>query len=129
MTNFYGGGDKVNNASVSGYSKKSKVQLLKAIDECQSLRQLFALIQHEEIVIQMHTQSGASNLTPRKLGPKEIIDKNDTPFERLKAEVRKSVESGGERVVNKSVKSTKTTNKKQEALEKARAKKAKKKIK
>ena len=123
----------MNNASVSGYSKKTKSQLLKAIDECQSLSQLFALIQHEEIVIQMHTQSGASNLTPKKLGPKEIIDKKDTPFERLKTEVRKSVESGGERAVNKSVKSaetkSKTTDRKKAALEKARAKKAKKKTK
>lgn len=123
----------MNNASVSGYSKKTKSQLLKAIDECQSLSQLFALIQHEEIVIQMHTQSGASNLTPKKLGPKEIIDKKDTPFERLKAEVRKSVESGGERAVNKSVKSveakSKTTDRKKAALEKARAKKAKKNMK
>lgn len=123
----------MNNASVSGYSKKTKSQLLKAIDECQSLSQLFALIQHEEIVIQMHTQSGASNLTPKKLGPKEIIDKKDTPFERLKAEVRKSVESGGERAADKFVKSveakSKTTDRKKAALEKARAKKAKKNIK
>lgn len=123
----------MNNASVSGYSKKTKSQLLKAIDECQSLSQLFALIQHEEIVIQMHTQSGASNLTPKKLGPKEIIDKKDTPFERLKAEVRKSVESGGERAADKFVKSveakSKTTDRKKAALEKTRAKKAKKNMK
>lgn len=123
----------MNNASVSGYSKKTKSQLLKAIDECQSLSQLFALIQHEEIVIQMHTQSGASNLTPKKLGPKEIIDKKDTPFERLKAEVRKSVESGGERAADKFVKSveakSKTTDRKKAALEKARARKAKKNMK
>lgn len=81
---------------VSGYRKKTKKQLLKEIDECKSLSQLFALIQHEHIVILMHTQSGASNLTPKKLGAKEIIDKKDTPFERLKAEVRKAVEDAGE---------------------------------
>ena len=56
---------------------------------------LFALIQHEHIVIQMHAQSGASNLTPKKLGPKEIIENKDTPFDRLRAQVRKSVENGG----------------------------------
>ena len=82
---------------VSGYSKKTQKQLIKEIDE--SLSQLFALIQHEHIVIQMHTQPGASNLTPKKLGPKEIIDKKDTPFERLKAEVRKAVLIGGERKI------------------------------
>ena len=68
------------NFGVSGYKKKSKAQLLKAIDECQSLSQLFALIQHENIVIRMHSQSGASNLTPQKLTPNEIISKKDTPL-------------------------------------------------
>ncbi len=81
-------------AAVSGYRKKSKAELLKAIDGCTSLSQLFALIQLEGIVIQMHSQSGASNLTPKTLGPGEIISKKDTPFERLKAEVRKSVAEG-----------------------------------
>lgn len=81
-------------AEVRGYRKKSKAELLKAIDGCTSLSQLFALIQLEGIVIQMHSQSGASNLTPKTLGPGEIISKKDTPFERLKAEVRKSVAEG-----------------------------------
>ena len=72
------------NFGVSGYKKKSKAQLLKAIDECQSLSQLFALIQHENIVIRMHSQ---------------IISKKDTPLERLKAEVRKSVENSVERKI------------------------------
>lgn len=77
---------------VTGYRKKSRKQLLKAIDECCSLSQLFALIQHEGITLQMHSQSGASNLTPKKLGPKDIINKKDTPFERLRSQVRKAVE-------------------------------------
>lgn len=78
---------------VCGYKKKKKSQLLKEIDCCKSLSQLFALIQHENIVLQMHTQSGASNLKPRNLSPNEIIKKGDTPFDRLRAEVRRSVES------------------------------------
>lgn len=82
----------VKSTGVSGYRKKTKKQLLKAIDDCKSLSQLFALIQHENITMQMHSQPGASNLTPKKLGPNEIIAKKDTPIERLKAEVRKSVE-------------------------------------
>ena len=81
-------------ATVRGYGKKYKAELLKAIDGCTSLSQLFALIQLEGIVIQMHSQSGASNLTPKTLGPGEIISKKDTPFERLKAEVRKAVAEG-----------------------------------
>lgn len=84
----------MNGAPVSGYRKKTKAQLLKAIDECTTLSQIFALIQLEGIVIQMHSQSGASNLKPKTLGPGEIINKKDTPFERLKAEVRKSVAEG-----------------------------------
>jgi len=84
----------VKGATVRGYRKKSKGELLKAIDGCTSLSQLFALIQLEGIVIQMHSQSGASNLTPKTLGPGEIISKKDTPFERLKAEVRKAVAEG-----------------------------------
>lgn len=78
---------------LSGYRKKTTKQLLKAIDECRSLSQLFALIQHENISLRMHSQPGASNLTPRKLGAQEIIDKKDTPFERLKEQVRKAVEN------------------------------------
>ncbi len=79
-------------AEFGRYEKKSKQQLLKDIDECSSLSQLFALIQHEDIVIQMHTQSDASNIKPQKLDKKKITAGNDLPFERLKSEVRKAVE-------------------------------------
>lgn len=77
-----------------GYQHKSKQELLAAVDNCTTLSQLFALIQHEDIVIQMHAQSDASSIHPRKLvklTAKDIISRKDTPFERLKAEVYKSV--------------------------------------
>ena len=77
-----------------GYQHKPKQELLDAIDSCTTLSQLFALIQHEDIEIQMHAQSNASGGFPRKLvklTAKDIISKKDTPFERLKEEVRKSV--------------------------------------
>ena len=80
--------------SPKGYIKKPKQELLKEIDECTSLSQLFALIQHEDITIYMHSNSDASSLNPRrlvKLTANDIIRKKDTPFERLKAEVRKAV--------------------------------------
>lgn len=92
---------RMKSTGVYGYHKKSKEQLLKAIDDCNSLSQLFALIQHENIVLQMHTQPGASNLKPKKLGPKEIISKNDTPFERLKLQVRKAVAESERKIDNK----------------------------
>lgn len=78
---------------VNGYRKKTQSQLLKEIEKCESISQLFALIQHENISLQMHSQSGASNIIVRKLGSKEIIDKKDTPFERLKTQVRRAVEN------------------------------------
>lgn len=77
---------------VNGYRKKTQARLLKEIDSCKSISQLFAIIQHENISLQMHSQSSASNITVRKLGSKEIIDKKDTPFERLKNQIRKAVE-------------------------------------
>ena len=78
-------------AKVTGYAKKPKKELIKAIDDCVSLSQLFALIQHENITMQMHSQPGASNLAPKVLSAQEIIDKKDTPLERLKTEIKKSV--------------------------------------
>ena len=56
---------------VTGYARKPKKALIKAIDDCVSLSQLFALIQHENITLQMHSQPGASNLVPKTLSPKE----------------------------------------------------------
>lgn len=81
----------MNNAYPSGYRKQDIYSLLKAIDECTSLSQLFALIQHEDIEIYMHAQSGASNLQPRKLTAKNLADNKDLPLDRLKAEVKKAV--------------------------------------
>lgn len=82
---------------VSGYKRKSKEELINEIDKCTSLSQLFALIQHEGIVLQMHSQSGASNLKPKALDRSEVTDKKDNSFERFKAEVRKAVIKGEER--------------------------------
>ncbi len=90
---------RVKSVGVSGYHRKTKEQLLKEIDACKSLSQLFALIQHEGIVMRMYGQPGASNLTPKKLYPKEIIDnKEDTPFERMRIRVKKAVEQYDERI-------------------------------
>ena len=94
---------RVKNVGVSGYRRKTKEQLLKEIDACKSLSQLFALIQHEGIVMRMYSQPGASNLTPKKLYPKEIMtNKEDTPLERLRLRVRKAVEQYDERVPSSS---------------------------
>lgn len=76
---------------VQGYKKKTKRQLLKAIDECKTISQLCALVQLEGIVIQMRCQSGASCVPPKKLSqnPNEI---NQSPLEKMKKEIRETVE-------------------------------------
>ena len=81
----------MNNPQPRGYRKKSREELISAIRGCTSLSQLFALIQLEGITLQMHSQPGASNLAPRRLTPQDIIRNNDTPLERLKAEVLKAI--------------------------------------
>ena len=81
----------MNNPQPRGYRKKSREELISAIQGCTSLSQLFALIQLEGITLQMHSQPGASNLAPRRLTPQDIIRNNDTPLERLKAEVLKAI--------------------------------------
>lgn len=91
-------GEKVKSYGVSGYRRKTKEELLKEIDACKSLSQLFALIQHEGIVMRMHSQPGASNLVQKKLTPNEIIEKKDTPFERLRTRVKVAVEQYDERM-------------------------------
>ena len=78
-------------APVSGYQKKSLPQLLQAIDSCDSLSQIFALIQHENLELEMRAQEGASNLTPKKLSSSEIIGSSDLPLERLKKELKRSI--------------------------------------
>ena len=81
----------MNNPQPRGYRKKSREELISAIQGCTSLSQLFALIQLEGITLQTHSQPGASNLAPRRLAPQDIIRNNDTPLERLKAEVLKAI--------------------------------------
>lgn len=77
---------------VYGYKKKkTKTALLKAIDDCKSIDQLFALVQHEEINMRMHTLPGASNIPPKRLEIRNL-DPKSTPLDRLKAAVRLTVE-------------------------------------
>ena len=75
-----------------GYKKKTKTELLAAIDACKSISQLFAIVQHEEIRLQMQSFSSASNLPlnpPAPPRPEEI----DSPLNRLKSAVKAAVEN------------------------------------
>ena len=58
--------------------------LLKAIDDCQSINELFALVHREGIVIQMKSQNSASNIQYRPLPKNPTI----LPLETLKKQVR-----------------------------------------
>ena len=74
---------------VLGYKKKTKSELLKAIEECKSISQLCALVQHEGITIQMQCLSGASNIPKKNLPIGELAVKSslDNLKERVKMEV------------------------------------------
>ncbi|MBQ3073709.1 MAG: hypothetical protein IJD19_03400 [Ruminococcus sp.] len=72
-----------------GYKKKTKDELIKAIDECKSISQLFALVQHEQIELRMQSMCSASNLPPRT--PNIPRDPSESPLQRLKDAVRECV--------------------------------------
>ena len=75
---------------VLGY-KKTKSELIEAVDECNSISQLCALVKHEGIKIQMQCLPGASNIPQKKLPTGELAVKS--PLENLKDRVRNAVES------------------------------------
>ena len=69
-----------------GRQKMPLGELLKAIDECQSINELFALVHREGIVIQMRSQSSASNIQYKPLPKNPGI----LPLETLKKNVREA---------------------------------------
>ncbi|MBR2715594.1 MAG: hypothetical protein IKB73_05250 [Ruminococcus sp.] len=76
---------------ILGYKKKTKKELLKAVDECKSISQLCALVQHEGITIQMQCLPGASNIPMKKLSSGEMVAKS--PLDTLKERVINAVNS------------------------------------
>lgn len=78
-------------SEILGYKKKTKTELLKEVDECRSISQLCALVQHEGITIQMQCLPGASNIPKKKLPTGELVVKS--PLDNLKDRVRNAVES------------------------------------
>ena len=63
-----------------------KDELLKRIDNCQSIVELFELVKNENIDMRMQTLCSASNIPPKML----TYDSSSTesPLERLRAVVR-----------------------------------------
>lgn len=74
---------------VLGYKKKTKSELLKAVEQCVSISQLCALVQHEGIVIQMQCLPGASNIPTKKLPTGQMVVKS--PLDTLKERVVKAI--------------------------------------
>lgn len=71
---------------VQGRKKMPLGDLLKAIDDCQSISMLFNLVHSQGIVIQMRSQSAASNIDYKPL-PK---NPNILPLDTLKKQVREA---------------------------------------
>ncbi len=74
---------------VLGYKKKTKSELLKAVDECKSISQLCALVQHEGITIRMQCLPGASNIPKKQLLTGEMLVNSslDNLKDRVRAEI------------------------------------------
>ena len=72
---------------VQGRQKMPLGNLLRAIDNCQSINELFALVRREGIVIQMRSQSAASNIDYKPLPKNPGI----LPLDTLKKQVREAV--------------------------------------
>lgn len=79
---------------VQGYKKKSKTKLLKEINECKTISQLCALVQHEGIVIQMRCDNGgrASNIPVKKLPTGKFIEQ-ESPLDKMKREIAEIVKA------------------------------------
>ena len=76
---------------VLGYKKKTKLEFLKAVEDCKSISQLCALVQHEGITIQMQCFGLASNIPQKKLATGELVVKS--PLDTLKERVINAINS------------------------------------
>ena len=61
-------------------------ELLRRIDNCQSIAELFELVKKENIDMRMQTLCGASNIPPKMLT--YDASSTETPLQRLRAVVR-----------------------------------------
>ncbi len=66
----------------------NKSELLKAIDNVESISELFALVQTEKIDIRMHSFTSASNIPPKML---DLTDTQVSPLDKLKFAVKSAV--------------------------------------
>ncbi len=78
--------------STNSFSGKSKEDLLKEIDCCSTIAEIFALVKNENIDMRMQTLTSASNIPPKLLEYDSSASLED-PLIRLKKVVRLAVEN------------------------------------
>ena len=72
--------------------RMSKEQLLRAVDECKTIADLFKLVKEQDINMRMHTLPSASNIKPKRLEIRNFPP-GTTHMDRLKAAVKLTVEN------------------------------------
>ena len=82
---------QVRDAILEAEKRDSREDIIKEIDRCNTIVQIFQLVQRHNIVIQMKSQQSASCL-PKKQVPL-IPDKS--PLDSLKEQVKEAVMNGG----------------------------------
>ena len=83
--------DQVKAAIYEAERRVSKEDILDAIDKCNTIIQIFQLVQKHNIVIQMKSQQSASCLPMKKVP----LRPDKTPLESLKEQVKEAVINGG----------------------------------
>ncbi len=78
--------------STNSFSGKSKEDLLREIDSCSTIAQIFSLVKNENIDMRMQTLCSASNIPPKLLEYDSSASLED-PLIRLKKVVRLAVEN------------------------------------
>ena len=66
----------------------NKQELLEVVDKVESIAELFALVQKENIDIRMHSFTSASNIPPKML---DLTDTQTSPLEKLKFAVKSAI--------------------------------------
>ncbi len=70
---------------------KTKAELLKAVDTCTSIADIFELVRAQNIDMRMQTLRGASCIPPKMLTFDDTSE--ESPIDRLKAVVKLTIES------------------------------------
>ena len=81
---------QVREAAIAAYGRRSKEQLIRAVETCPTIDKLFELVKNEHIVIRMKSFNSASCLPQQKPDDMELMP-DKTPLDRLKEQVVEAV--------------------------------------